>query len=258
MDLSFFIVRCITNDLNAFYWKINYDRIRELYPDAQIFVVDDFSKIETYKLPNRYTSSYNHKPYTSYTNYQLQEYGKLYPDLNCFNGDTVKLYNHWEKYGKFEKRTMPGKIQDTEVMDSEPHSIWEELPNLTYIKSEFPGRGEILGYYYFHKLKPTNTATWTADGVRRVNKILKGKFEEVKKEYELLMEKFHYNDMLYNAKFGFEPIIGETYHLYKNKKEELFLSIIEPNQWDLEHKGSFRLNSDKMWEKVEAISKQED
>lgn len=107
-------------------------------------------------------------------------------------------------------------------------------------------------------IKPTNTATWTGDGVRRVNKILKGKFEEVKKEYELLMEKFHYNDMLYNAKFGFEPIIGETYHLYKNKKEELFLSIIEPTQWDLEHKGSFRLNSDKMWEKIEAISKQKD
>lgn len=165
MDLSFFIVRCITNDLNAFYWKINYDRIRELYPDAQIFVVDDFSKIETYKLPTRYTSSYNHKPYTSYTNYQLQEYGKLYPDLNCFNGDTVKLYNHWEKYGKFEKRTMPGKIQDTEVMDTDPHSIWEELPNLTYIKSEFPGRGEILGYYYFHKLKPTNTAIILHDSV---------------------------------------------------------------------------------------------
>ena len=103
-------------------------------------------------------------------------------------------------------------------------------------------------------IKPTNTATWTADGVRRVNKILKGKFDEVKKEYELLMEKFKYNDLLYNAKFGFEPIIGETYHLYKNKKRELYLSIIEPNQWNLEHQGSFRLNSDKMWEKVELIS----
>ena len=39
---------------------------------------------------------------------------------------------------------------------------------------------------------------------------------------------------------------------------ELFLSIIEPNQWDLEFKGSFRLNSDKMWEKVEVISKNEE
>ena len=100
-------------------------------------------------------------------------------------------------------------------------------------------------------IKPTNTASWTADGIRRTNKILKGKFDEVRKEYEALMEKFHYNEMLYNAKFGFEPIFGEIYHLYNNKKNEHFLSIIAPDQWDLEYLGSFRLNTDKMWEKVE-------
>ena len=100
-------------------------------------------------------------------------------------------------------------------------------------------------------IKPTNTATWTADGVRRTNKILKGKFDEVRKEYEALMEKFQYNDMLYNAKFGFEPIFGEIYHLYNNKKNEHFLSIIAPSQWDLEYLGSFRLNTDKMWEKID-------
>ena len=165
MDVSFFIVRCITTDLNAFYWKINYDRIRELYPNSQIFIVDDHSKIETYKIPNRYTSSYNSNSYTQYTKYQIEEYGKLYPDLSIYNGDTVKLYHHWEKYGKFEKRIMPGKMEDSEVKNSECHSIWEELPNLTYIKSEFPGRGEILGYYYFHKLKPTNNAIIIHDSV---------------------------------------------------------------------------------------------
>ena len=100
-------------------------------------------------------------------------------------------------------------------------------------------------------IKPTNTASWTADGIRRTNKILKGKFDEVRKEYEALMEKFHYNEMLYNAKFGFEPIFGEIYHVYNNKKNEHFLSIIAPDQWDLEYLGSFRLNTDKMWEKVE-------
>ena len=100
-------------------------------------------------------------------------------------------------------------------------------------------------------INPTNTATWTADGVRRVNKILKGKFEEVRKEYESLIEKFSYNDMIYNAKFGFEPIIGETYHLFKNNKKELFLSIINPEEWSFECIGSFRINSDKMWEKVD-------
>ena len=158
MDLSFFIIRCITHNYNAFYWKISYDRIHEMYPEAKIFIVDDYSKIQTYKYPNRYNNCYNYKPYTQYTKYQLEEYGKLYPDLGVYNGDIVKLYHHWEKHGKFEKRKMPSKLEDSNVMDTESHSIWEELPNVTYIKSEFPGRGEILGYYYFYKIKPTKTA----------------------------------------------------------------------------------------------------
>ncbi len=81
--------------------------------------------------------------------------------------------------------------------------------------------------------------------------------KKLRKEYEALMEKFQYNDMLYNAKFGFEPIIGEIIICIINKKEELFLSIIEPAQWNLEFRGSFRLNTDKMWEKVDQPNKEE-
>lgn len=106
-------------------------------------------------------------------------------------------------------------------------------------------------------IKPLNTASWKNDGIQRVNKQLKSKFEEVKKQYETLLEKFHYNDLVYNAKFSFEPNIGEVYHLYKNKKEESFLSIIAPEQCNFEHLGSFRLNTDKMWEKVESINQNE-
>ena len=49
--------------------------------------------------------------------------------------------------------------------------------------------------------------------------------------------------------FNFEPIIGEVYHLYNNAQQTPFLSIISPNQCNFEHLGSFRLNSQKMWEK---------
>ena len=72
------------------------------------------------------------------------------------------------------------------------------------------------------------------------------------------MEKFQYNDLVYNAKFSFEPNIGETYYLYNNKKQESFLSIIAPEQCNFQHLGSFRLNSDKMWEKLESTSNQEE
>lgn len=99
-------------------------------------------------------------------------------------------------------------------------------------------------------IKPLNTATWRNDGVDKVNKQLKSKFEEIKKAYQDLMTQFEYNDLVYNAKFSFEPIVGETYFLYNNKKQEPFLSIIPPNQCNFEHLGSFRLNSQKMWEKI--------
>ena len=75
-------------------------------------------------------------------------------------------------------------------------------------------------------IKPLNTATWRNDGVDRVNKQFKSKFDELIKEYEEMMEQFKYNDLVYNAKFNFEPIIGEIYHLYNNKNQEPFLSII--------------------------------
>jgi hypothetical protein len=100
-------------------------------------------------------------------------------------------------------------------------------------------------------IKPLNTASWKNDGITRVNKQLKSKFDEVKKEYEALMQKFQYNDLIYNAKFSFEPIFGENYHLYNNRNGEPFLSIIEPAQCNFEYIGSFRLNTDKMWEKID-------
>ncbi len=99
-------------------------------------------------------------------------------------------------------------------------------------------------------IKPLNTATWRNDGVDRVNKQFKSRFDEISKQYQELMQQFEYNELVYSAKFNFEPIIGEDYHLYRNKKEEAFLSIIPPNQCKFNHLGSFRLNSQKMWEKI--------
>lgn len=77
-------------------------------------------------------------------------------------------------------------------------------------------------------IKLHDNSTWRKDGIQRVNNQLKSKFEEIRSQYEELIQNFTYNDLVYNSKFSFEPIIGETYHLYKNKKEESFLSIISP------------------------------
>ncbi len=91
---------------------------------------------------------------------------------------------------------------------------------------------------------------WKQRGVNKVNKQLETKFNELKEEYQRLVDEFKWNDLVYKAKFSFEPVIGETYHLYIGNDGNLFLSLISPNEWNREHFGSFRLDSNQKWIKL--------
>lgn len=93
-----------------------------------------------------------------------------------------------------------------------------------------------------------NLSRWKIQGVTSFNHVLKSKVERIKDEYELLAEAYKINELLYNAKYEFEPIIGEVYHLYeKDNRDENFLSLVPPNSWKRKHIGSFKLNSEKVW-----------
>ncbi len=97
---------------------------------------------------------------------------------------------------------------------------------------------------------PTDTIEWKNRNIHQVNKQVQAKYDELKQQYDALMAEFEHNHLVYSAKFNFEPVVGYTYHLYKDAKETSFLSIIAPNECTFEHLGTFRLNADKMWEKV--------
>ena len=87
---------------------------------------------------------------------------------------------------------------------------------------------------------------WKQRAVTKVNHQLKARFEELKKQYEQLVDEAYWNDLVYNAKYSFEPIIGETYHLYY-KNDEPFLSLILPDEWDKPFIGSFTLDTNNKW-----------
>jgi hypothetical protein len=99
-------------------------------------------------------------------------------------------------------------------------------------------------------IKPENIDSWRQRGVTKVNHHLETKFLELRDEYNKLVEEFKWNDLVYNAKFNFEPVIGETYHLYTGDNNENFLSLISPNEWKRECLGSFQLTADQKWIKV--------
>ncbi|SNR51726.1 Protein of unknown function [Lutibacter agarilyticus] len=96
----------------------------------------------------------------------------------------------------------------------------------------------------------TDTAAWKNRSIHKLNHQIHSRFEEIKKQYEQLIQEFEFNNVIYNAKFNFEPITGKTYHLYKRANGENFLSIIAQDQCNFNFQGSFRLNTYQSWEKV--------
>jgi hypothetical protein len=89
--------------------------------------------------------------------------------------------------------------------------------------------------------------SWKSRGITNVNKELAGKFDELKTQYQNLVEEYEWNELVYASKFAFEPVIGEIYHLYVGKDGSNFLSLIGPLEWKKEHIGTFKMNSDKKW-----------
>ena len=96
-----------------------------------------------------------------------------------------------------------------------------------------------------------DTTTWKNKNIYKANKQLHARYQEIKAEYDKMIEELEYNNLVYSARFNFEPIIGETYHLYKDKTDQPFLSIIAPQDCNFHYIGSFYLNSELLWKKME-------
>jgi len=96
-------------------------------------------------------------------------------------------------------------------------------------------------------IKIDNVDGFKNKGVSKIEKIFNSELEEWVQKYYNLVEEAELNNLIYNSKYSFEPIIGETYHLYENKDNEKFLSLIAPNEWNEKHIISVRLNSDYKW-----------
>lgn len=96
----------------------------------------------------------------------------------------------------------------------------------------------------------TDTVAWKNRSINKLNHKVQTRFKEIKDQYEQLMQEFEDNRLINEAKFTFEPIIGQHYHLYMRENDTTFLSIIAPNECSFHSLGSFYLNSDQIWEKV--------
>jgi len=95
-------------------------------------------------------------------------------------------------------------------------------------------------------ITPTNISAYKEEKVIKTNHYFEARFNEIKEEYRKLLEAYKWNELVYNSKYSFEPIVGETYYLYCID-ENNFLSLIAPHEWDKPFIGAFALDSNHKW-----------
>lgn len=87
--------------------------------------------------------------------------------------------------------------------------------------------------------------------VKEAQNKLKTKYEELEAEFKKLVETAADNELIYNASIGFNPKVGQIYHLYRRENNSTFVSMIGPEEWGpsytFEFLGSFRLATDSVW-----------
>ena len=88
-----------------------------------------------------------------------------------------------------------------------------------------------------------------SEGIK-ADKYFNSRLTELKKEYDSLVSKYVDTKLVYGSDYNFQPIVGETYHLYERKNGSKFLSMISPDDWKQEYVGSFILLNNGTWEKL--------
>ena len=98
------------------------------------------------------------------------------------------------------------------------------------------------------QIEPDNIALFNLDKTQNLKHHYVKKFDEIRSEYNKLMEEIQVNERIYKSNYNFIPVIGNTYFLYCDNGKE-FLSIISPEEW--KHKfdliGKYVLQSDGRW-----------
>jgi len=131
------------------------------------------------------------------------------------------------------------------VKKKKPDNVaWDEEKQ-AYISKWLPYASSLSGPI----IEVPNVDLFKKKGVESVSKHFQAELQELKDKIESFVSLAADTQKVYNAHFKFEPIVGETYHLYQGK-ENVFLSLVTPKEWSIPHLGSYRLNPEYKWVRV--------
>jgi hypothetical protein len=91
---------------------------------------------------------------------------------------------------------------------------------------------------------------WKQSQIHSANKQFKTRYDELKEEFQKLVDEVNFNELVYSSKYSFIPVVGESYYLYDKGDGTTFMSLISPNQWKQKYIGTFKLDSTYKWVKL--------
>jgi hypothetical protein len=169
-------------------------------------------------------------------------------DLEIAHDVCVTGLNQYSSISKFKK------LGAAKVEDLPDFKAKERSDNVVFNKESQSYNSNLLPYgtnIGAPRITETGVIAWKNSSISNFNHSFTSKIESLKKNYQHLIDEYHLNEMLYQAKISFEPIIGQVYYLYAgNNRDERFLSLIPPKSWKKEYIGAFKLNHEKVWERV--------
>jgi hypothetical protein len=101
------------------------------------------------------------------------------------------------------------------------------------------------------RIVPTDLSSFKSRGISQVERDLQQKLVELRETYLAAIDHFNWNKLVYESEIAFEPVVGETYHLYESRGRRV-LSMIAPHEWPMRHLASLRLNVDRQWQVIDS------
>ena len=113
-------------------------------------------------------------------------------------------------------------------------------------------------------IKPEDTGKIKGRAVKAMEQQTDMQLLQIQQQIELLatqaraiQRRTELSYRIYEAAIGFEPLIGQTYHLYSRSEGSFFLSLIGPDEWgrskgDRQFMATVKLLADHTWDVIKS------
>lgn len=108
-------------------------------------------------------------------------------------------------------------------------------------------------------IKPEDRGKIKAVGLKSMYQQTDMQLEQIREQIELLARqaqsihnRVEISELIYQARMNFKPLVGHTYFLYQNVRNEFFMSLVGPEEWGRGSKPDYcatiKLMADHTWE----------